>query len=131
LGHDLSIDVKEFIAEHVQSVLELEVLLLLNQNRDNSWTSESVGGALHLSVKSAKAVLDELVSNGFLICIDGATEHLYRYNRPSEEFDKRLSQLANAYATQRVAVLTHIFANQVDKVRLFTETFRMIKGDDR
>jgi hypothetical protein len=64
-----------------------------------------------------------------LILVDGAIEGRYRYNPSAHKLDKTVAQLANAYATQRVAVLTLIFAKPVDKVRLFTETFRMIKGE--
>ena len=47
----------------------------------------------------------------------------------SDDLNQTLSQLATAYATQRVAV-TFIFAKRVDKVRLFKKTFRMIKGEE-
>lgn len=129
MGRELSNKVKEFIAQHVHSVLQLEVLLLLSQDKDNVWSAHAVSRDLNLSPKSAKVVLDEIVSQGLLIPADGATEDLYRYNPSSDELDKTVSQLARAYATQRVAVLSLILANPVDKVRLFTETFRMIKGD--
>jgi hypothetical protein len=129
LGHGLSNNVKEFIAKHVHSVLQLEVLLLLSQNRDNIWSAHAVSRELNLSVKSAKVALVEIVSDGLLVVADG--EDLYRYNPSSEELDEIVRQLATAYTTQRVGVLSLIFAKPVDKVRLFTETFRMITGDER
>lgn len=125
---ELSNDIKEFIAEHVHSVLQLEVLLLVSQNKDKVWTPAAVGRELHLSAESAKAQLDGISPN-LLIPPDEDGEDLYRYN-PSNELNQTLSQLATAYATQRVAVLTLIFAKPVDKVRLFKEAFRMIKGEE-
>ena len=129
MGRELSNDVKEFIAEHVHSVLQLEVLLLVSQNKDKAWTPAAVGRELHLSAESAKVQLDGL-SRSLLTVLDGAGEDLYRYNPSSDELNQTLSQLATAYATQRVAVLTLIFAKPLDKVRLFKETFRMIKGEE-
>ena len=128
LGRELSNNIKEFIAEHVHSVLQLEVLLLVSQNKDKAWTPAAVGRQLHLSVESAKAQLDGL-SRDLLTRPHGTDEALYRYNPFSDELNQTISQLATAYATQRVAVLTLIFAKPVDKVRLFKETFRMIKGE--
>ena len=128
MGRELSNDVKEFIAEHVHSVLQLEVLLLLSQNKDTIWTPAAVGLRLHLSPESAKAQLDSL-SRG-LVTLDRDNEDLYRYNPASDELNRIVSQLATAYATQRVAVLTLIFTKPVDKVRLFKEAFRMIKGEE-
>jgi len=129
LGRELSNDVKEFIAEHVHSVLQLEVLLLVSQNKDKAWTPAAVGRELHLSAESAKVQLDSL-SRSLLTVLEGAGEDLYCYNPSSDELNQTLSQLATAYATQRVAVLTLIFAKPLDKVRLFKETFRMIKGEE-
>ena len=103
--------------------------MLVTQNKDKAWTPAAVGRELHLSPESAKVQLQAL-SNGLLISLDAAYEDRYRYN-PSQELNQILSQLATAYERQRVAVLTLIFAKQVDKVQLFKETFRMIKGEDK
>jgi hypothetical protein len=130
LGRELSNDIKEFIAEHIHSVLQLEVLLVVSQNKVKAWTPAAVGRELHLSAESAKVQLDEL-SRNLLTHLEAAGEDLYHYNSSSDQLDQTLSQLAAAYATQRVAVLTLIFAKPVDKVRLFKETFRMIKGEDK
>jgi hypothetical protein len=70
------------------------------------------------------------LSSCLLTLPDGTGEDLYRYIASSEELDKTLSHLATAYETQRVAVLTLIFAKPVDKVRLFKEAFRMITGGE-
>jgi predicted ArsR family transcriptional regulator len=126
---DLSNELKEFIAGHCHSVIRLEVLLLLSEDRNKVWSADAVDRKLNLTPTSAKAHLDELVSQGLLRLVDGPTEEQYRYRPSSDKLDKTVGQLSNAYATQRVAVLTMIFANPVDKVRLFTETFRMINGE--
>lgn len=127
---ELSKEVKDFIAEHLHSVIRLEVLLLVAEGRDKVWDSATVGRRLHLSSHSTKAHLDELLSQGLLTLIDEADETLYRYNPSSDKLDKTVARLRNAYATQRVAVLTQIFANPVDRIRLFSEAFRIIKGED-
>lgn len=126
---ELSNELKEFIAGHFHSVIRLEVLLLLSEDRNKIWSADAVDRKLNLTPTSAKAHLDELVSQGLLRLVDGPTEEQYRYRPSSDKLDKTVGQLSNAYATQRVAVLTMIFANPVDKVRLFTETFRMINGE--
>jgi hypothetical protein len=126
---ELSSDVKEFIAEYIHSVIRLEVLLLLTEDRDKVWSAEAVERKLNLTPHSAKTHLDELFSQGLLILTGGALEGRYRYNPSSEELARTVGRLSRAYATQRVAVLTLIFSNPVDKIRLFTETFRMIKGE--
>jgi hypothetical protein len=130
VGRELSNDVKEFIADHVHSVLQLEALLLLSQNTEKVWSAGAVGRILNLSPESAKAQLDELLSQNRLMLVDGADEDLYRYNLSSDELHKTIMRLGSAYEAQRIAVLSLILAKPADKVRLFTETFRMIKGTE-
>jgi hypothetical protein len=126
---ELSNELKEFVAGHFHSVSRLEVLLFLSEHRDRVWSADAVGRKLNLNSAAAKEHLDYLAAQGLLKVIDGATEERYGYRPSCAELDKTVGQLANAYARQRVAILTMIFANPVDKVRLFTETFRMIKGE--
>ena len=102
---------------------------MLSEHRNKVWSASAVERKLNLTPTSAKAHLDQLVSQGLLRLVDASTEERYRYSPSSDKLDKTVVQLSNAYATQRVAVLTMIFANPVDKVRLFTETFRMINGE--
>ncbi len=130
MGRDLSNDVKEFITEHVQSVPQLEVLLLLSQNSDKIWSPDAVGRELNLNPVLAKTQLDSLLSHRLLVLAGGPDSDLYRYNHASADHHNTVKQLAIAYATQHIAVLTLILAKPVDKVRRFTETFRMIRGDE-
>lgn len=101
---------------------------MLSENRDKAWSAQAIDHELTLPIASAKPHLDYLVSQGLVKLVDGATEERYCFHPSSAKVDQIILQLSNAYATQRVAVLTRIFTNPVDKVRLFTETFRMVKG---
>ena len=122
---ELSNELKEFITRHFHSVIRLEVLLLLSEDRDRIWTATAVDRKLNLTPPSAKAHLEELVAQGLMV-LDA--EKRYRYSPSSNKLDKTVGELANAYAKQRVAVLTIVFANRADKVRLFSEAFRLING---
>jgi predicted ArsR family transcriptional regulator len=126
---ELSTELKEFVAGHFHSVSRLEVLLFLSEHRDRVWSASVVGRKLNLTSAAAKEHLDYLVSQGLLKVVNETTDERYGYRPSCDELDKTVGQLSNAYAKQRVAVLTMIFANPVDKVRLFTETFRMIRGE--
>jgi predicted transcriptional regulator len=123
---ELSNELKEFIAGHVHSVIRLEVLLLLSQDPDQVWKTDAVARKLNLTSSSAKAHLNELLSQGLLMLVG---EERYRYQPASDEVTQMIRQLSKAYAKQRIAVLTMILSNPVDKVHRFTETFRMIKGE--
>lgn len=101
-------------------------MLLLGADKEKVWTTEEVDRKLNLTSSSAKHHLDEMLAAELLERVD---PDRYRFHPASIEMEKTVSELANAYTTQRVAVLTMIFATRVDKVRLFRETFRIINGE--
>ncbi len=125
---ELSNELRAFIASYIPSVIRLEVLLLVFEDQFSAWTAHEVDRKLDLPCGSASFHLDQLVSQG-LVARDTQNENRYIFCSASDELAVTVRELCNAYTTQRVAVLSMIFANPVDKVRLFTETFRMIQGD--
>ena len=123
----ISQEVRRFIAEHINSVFQLEVLLLLHGQKDRGWSAEDVDRELGIGVDEAKAQLNDLEARGLLSVEKGASS-LYRYSPASEELDRAVSGLAKAYSERRVNVLSSIFSKPVDKVRLFAEAFRIRKN---
>lgn len=118
---------KEFVGAHINSVLGLELLLLLRKNKDKSWKIDEVSFELHLTRDIAELHLNELVKSGLLVVTDDAAMS-YRYKPYDDQIDSTVSELAALYSAHPVAVLTRIFDNSVDRVREFKEAFRLIKG---
>ena len=84
---------------------------------------------LHVGPESAKAQLEDLHARG-LLALEDNPACAYRYNPSSVELDHAVNGLAKAYAGRRVAIFSLIFSKPVDKVRLFAEAFRLIKGGE-
>lgn len=122
----ISQEVKRFIIEHINSVFQLEVLLLLHGQKEKMWSNEDVDRELGIGLEEAKAQLDDLHSRGLLM-LDKSVHSLYHYNPVSEKLDQAVNGLAKAYNERRVNVLSSIFSKPVDKVRLFAEAFRIRK----
>jgi hypothetical protein len=128
-GEAIAIEVQEFIVEHVHSVFQLEVLLLLHQNTEKDWSIEAVDKELNVGPEVVRAQLEDLHGRG-LVTLRETEVALYRYNPSSLELDRAVNGLAKAYAERRVAIYGLIFSKPVDKVRLFAEAFRL-KDDKR
>jgi hypothetical protein len=128
-SNDLPEDVRQFIADHIESVEQLEILLLLHQHGGRVWTAESVARELRIAPLSAGERLDELARASILSRIQGsATE--YRYAPGSASLQAAVSGLATAYSERRVTVINFIFSKPVDKIRTFADAFRLRKDDD-
>src|SRR5688572_26691650 len=62
----LSEETERLIQQHIHSVEQLEVLLLLRDRRDRAWTAAEVSRELRTISSSAAQRLSDLVRRGFL-----------------------------------------------------------------
>jgi hypothetical protein len=117
-------EVRQFIADHVDSVLQLEILLLLLANRDKSFSVADVVTELRVDVAFVSEQLDNLCARGMLTRTDGEPKS-YRYGPRTPELGQAIEGLRTAYADRRVSVISLIFAKPVDKLRSFADAFRL------
>ncbi len=101
--------VKDFIKEHVHSIAQLDVLLLLHNDSSIVWTSEQVANRLYLRLPSAHELLMDLVHRGFVIHHDIG----FRYQPTDNAVRGAIDQLAELYQVRRVAVIAEIFAKPI------------------
>jgi hypothetical protein len=126
---DLPEVVRRFIVDHVDSVEQLEILLLLHQHPERAWDAESVARELRISALSASDRLEDQARAGLLARVEGSPGG-YRYAPGTPALDEAVAGLAKAYAERRVTVINLIFSKPIDKIRTFADAFRLRKGDD-
>jgi hypothetical protein len=114
--------VRKLIADHIDSVEQLEVLLLLRAQRERVWTVGEINDEIKSSVSSVEARLSDLADRG-LLERQGRT---FRY-QATPEMDATVTELARAYAERRFTVIELIFAKPTDKLRAFADAFKMSK----
>ena len=114
-------DVKEFISQHVHSLAQLEVLLILHREPSRSWTAEQVTSSLYLQRQMVEDLLADLVGRGFA-AEDNAT---FSYKPAGEAVHGLIERLAQLYQERRVTVISEIFAKPADSARAFAEAFRL------
>jgi len=121
----ISEGLKKFIREEVQTVFRLEVLLFLHRNEPNSFNVREVAGELGLDNDVAQQQLAALVEIGI---VTSNAEHAdYRYEPANTRIRTMVDQLAHAYPTQRVLILSLILSEEPDKVRVFTEAIKLLR----
>jgi hypothetical protein len=117
------------IAEHIDSVEQLEVLLLLWRHASRGWAPEAVARELRIEPASADKRLEDLERGGFLQCRDRACREYWYAPAPSER-DALVRGLAEGYAERRVTVINLIFSKPVDRIRTFADAFLLRKDED-
>jgi hypothetical protein len=121
--------VRSLIARHIDSVLELEILLLLYGSRPRAWSADEVVEKLRIDRAWAVTQLGRLCDHGLLRC-EASPAPTYAYAPASADTDAAAAALDAAYADRRVSVIELIFAKPLDKIRSFADAFR-IRGRDK
>jgi hypothetical protein len=123
---DFPLELKQFIAQHVESLAQLEALLILRQDRQTPWQSAALCQRLYISPDMCEGILVDLIRRGFAErTADGGVQ----YRPPSDDADRLLTDLAAIYQERRVAVITEIYSKPVNKVQTFADAFRLRKEE--
>lgn len=113
------------MAEHIHSVEQLEVLLLLRGDPERQWTAEAVAVKLATLPQSAVDRLEDLARRGFL----AKSGEGYRYDGSDRSRDAAVAELQEVYARRRVSLIGLIFSKPSETIRTFADAFRLRKED--
>ncbi len=122
------IRVRAFIADHVDSVVQLEVLLLLHREPQRSWSPTGVAKVLRIDEAWVASQMADLQAHGLLKRQDGQPGQ-YQYAPAQPELHESVVLVARAYAERPVSVINLVYSKPIDKLRSFSEAFRFRKGD--
>jgi hypothetical protein len=122
---ELPDDVGRFIAEHVDNLEQLEILLLLRAQRSRDLDPREVTAELRLGPTSAAERLADMAARGFLSA-EGDPPR-YRFAPDTSEKERVIGELARCYAERRVSVVTRIFSRGSDAVRSFADAFKLTR----
>lgn len=114
-------DVERFINENLDSVPQLETLLLLRDSSPRAWTAEEVARRIYLPTERTAELLAHLESKGWLASLSGA--FLFRTGTRD---DGMIAQLAALYRENLVGVAQAIH-RKPDAVLDFARAFRVRK----
>lgn len=123
-------EVKQFIAERIDSVELLEVLLFLRARPDREWSAKEITVEFRSSVASIAKRLADLHTRELLFLKEGSPP-LYRYSPRTNNLVVLVDRLAQVYEISRARVIDLIFSRPTDKLRHFSDAFKLRKeGQD-
>lgn len=113
----------------IDSVEELEILLLLRQAPERSWTHLAVAQAL---LGHPASVLERLVGLSLrgLVAIGDEEPPTFRYAPRSAALDATVAKLAAAYKERRVRIVGLIASKPLRNIRAFSDAFLFKKRED-
>lgn len=114
-------DVREFIARHIDSVGQLEALLLLRTSPDERWKLSTVARRLYTGERESRELLTRLCDDGLVSCSDDTY-----WFAASEAQRAVVDQVAAVYSSRLIAV-TNLIHGKTRRIREFARAFRLRK----
>lgn len=114
-------ETRDFIQRHIDSVAQLEALLLLRSDPSATWDVATIAKRLYAPKKEISDVLERLCADGLLSCKD----EVYRYACASE-VQERVDRLASIYSRHLIPVTNMIHAKP-RRIREFSDAFKFRK----
>jgi hypothetical protein len=118
--------IDRFIVDEIDSVPQLEALLLFWNNRPKVWSGESMAGALYVSYEVSRDILRHLAQRHLIAEMQGAAGE-FALQADSEEEQQLLASLDVVYRRELVRVSNMIHSKASRGVRDFASAFRLKK----
>ena len=117
---------RKFLRDKIQTVLRLEVLLLLFDEHPRALTAPEVANRLGFENDTTTDELRQLQAIGVVV----QSKTKYSYHPLDETLGSLVEQLALQYSKHRVPILSVMLSERPDRTRRFAEAFRIIRSND-
>jgi len=118
--------VLQFLAERVDTVPQLEALLLLAENPQRLWSEEEIAGRIYVGRQDAATILQSL-QRAQLVSAESAATVRYRYNPQWDPTGELMPEVAATYRRHLVPIATFIHSRASTAVREFARAFDLKK----
>ncbi len=121
-------DVRQFILTSVDSVAQLEALLLLRNNPQEKWNVHGVAKRLYINDQETALLLTNLCERSLVVAIGGEPSH-YLYQPSSAELARMVDRVAEIYAKHLVPVTNLIHSKPRTRIQEFADAFKLRKDE--
>jgi hypothetical protein len=118
--------VLQFLAERIDTVPQLEALLLLWESAQRQWSEDEVAARIYVGRPVAVTILQALQRQQLVTAEPGATPR-YRYNPQWDPSGEVMPEVAAAYRRHLVQLATFIHSRASTAVREFARAFDLKK----
>jgi hypothetical protein len=117
-------DVQAFLLKRIDSIAQLEAILLLRANLTLAWTADMLAGRLYISVQDTTILLERLRADDFLVALQNPPCS-YQYHPASNELAQMVDRVADLYNKYLIPITNLIHAKPRTRVQEFADAFRL------
>jgi hypothetical protein len=125
VSNGISPQVDRFIHEHISSIEQLEVLLLLHDDPHKYWSAAEISRVLYRQPASVSERLEQLHA-AQLLEVQRQEPPLFCFNTQTPHRDV-VWALDRAYKERKDTVIRLVFTKPRDHLRAFSDAFRLRK----
>lgn len=126
MSNEFPAEIAQFIDQQIESLAQLEALLLLRREPERVWTVEDIAKTLYITPEMASTLLADMARHGYAKVVP-PSDARYSYRAVDAHVDRLIEQLACVYQDRRVAVISMIYSKPLNKVQTFADAFRLRK----
>jgi hypothetical protein len=120
---DIPAATRDFVAKHIVSLEQLEVLLILHDGTERDWSAAEINERLRSQENSIQKWLDTLVAIG----LAAGSQGRYKFAPASQTMGDQTAALAEAYRERRIKVIELIFSKPNEPLLNFVRAFELKK----
>lgn len=130
MSRELPPRVLAFMADHIRSLDDLQLLIAMIQAPDRWWDASVAARELGTSPTAARLLLDHLATQNLLdIRITGDVR--YQFHPGTEELREAALEAAEEYRTNPLTLAQLVTGTAKRRIRDFADAFRIRRHDDR
>ena len=121
-------DIARFVLENIDSVAQLEALLLMRNPREQDWSVAALAARLYIQEEQTAQIVAVLRMQG-VIGQTGTDPVRYRYAPVSPELGAMVDRVAEIYRTHLVPITNLIHSKPKPRIQQFADAFRIRKDN--
>ena len=122
MSEPLPAELREFLETHIDSIAQLEALLLLRDSPGVAWDARAIAKRLYVGEQDALGALAHLATHGLV----ARSESRYTFDPQSEELSRGCVLLAEYYRAYLIPI-TNLIHAKPRRIQQFADAFKLKK----
>lgn len=122
-------DIKQFLVENIESILQLEALLLLRRHQDQKLNCETIAGKLYVGPFDIAGALRKLVGRGLIVTEVRGKISVFQYNYTNQVVVQTVDRVADLYTKYLIPVTNFIHQRPLKNLQDFSDAFKLSEDE--
>jgi predicted transcriptional regulator len=118
-------EIKNFLLANIESILQLEALLLLRRHQDQKLSCETIAERLYVSSSDASGALRKLVVRGLIMMEIKGESSVFQYNYANQAVIQAVDRVADVYSNYLIPVTNLIHNRPLKSLQEFSDAFKL------